>query len=78
MPGMDFRSWKTSRVTALLNSAVEPLRITRICSGLPEDWNAVCRPFTSARTASSTATVSAIPSAVMRVVVFRTTRLRRL
>ncbi len=35
-------------------------------------------PLTSERMASSTATVSAIPSAVMSVVVLRTTRFRRL
>ena len=52
--------------------------MTRTCSGSPEVESVERRPLTSARIASSTATVSAMPSAVMMVVVLRTTRLRRL
>src|SRR5271170_7852590 len=61
-----------------LSSAFAPLRITRMFRGLPEALKADCNPLTRARTATSTETVSAMPSAVISVVVLRTVRLRRL
>ena len=78
MPFLNFMSWKLACVTTLISSAVPPLRRTRTCSGFPEDWSDVRSPPTSARIASSTATVSPMPSAVMTVVVFLTTRFLRL
>src|SRR5262245_44606007 len=52
--------------------------MTIIWRGFPEDCRADFNPATIARMPRSTATVSAIPSAVMIVVVFRTLRLRKL
>ena len=76
--GLNFRSWNWPRVKLVTSSDSEPLRMTRICSGSPLEESVLRRPLTSASMASSTATVSAMPSAVMSVVVLRTTRLRRL
>ena len=62
----------------LASSESEPLRSTSTLRGWPEASNAVRKPLTNARMASRTATVMAIPSAVMMVVVLRTARFRRL
>ena len=78
MPGFTLRIWNVSWVTVELSSAVEPLRITITLSGWPVDVSAERSPSTSAKMLSSTATVSAMPSAVMIVVVRRATRFRRL
>ena len=78
IPRLNFRSWNCVRVKLLTNSESEPLRSTSTLSGSPVAASVERSPVTSPRMASSTATVSAMPSAVMMVVVFRTTRFRRL
>ena len=78
IPDLNFRSWNCERRNTLTSSESDPLRSTNTCRGSPEIDSVVRNPFTSARMASSTATVSAMPSAVMIVVVLRTTRFRRL
>ena len=62
----------------LTSSAPAPLRRTKTFSGSPVEVSDVRKPVIIAIMASSTATVSAMPSAVMIVVVLRTIRFRKL
>src|SRR5215472_10622470 len=67
-----------SWLIALLSSDEDPLLNTRTLRASPDDRNAARSPSTSAKAANRTTTVSAMPMAVITVVVRRTMRLRRL
>jgi len=67
-----------SSLTVELSSALALSRITRTCCGWPELANTAAMPLVRANVVTSTATVSAIPTAVMIVVPLRSKRFRML